>query len=128
MPYICRALKNILAIILAFTIGSQHCMQLGLFAWYSINKQAITEQLCVNKAKPELHCEGKCYLGKQLKKAEEGEKNTASKLLKEKQEYTQEFFALNEPSPRVTASDFLFPTKEFTMPGSPVLDVIYPPG
>lgn len=29
---------------------------------YAINKDFITENLCVNKEKPSLNCEGKCYL------------------------------------------------------------------
>jgi hypothetical protein len=33
---------------------------------YTLNKAAITKQYCENKAKPELHCNGKCHLAKQL--------------------------------------------------------------
>ena len=33
---------------------------------YEINKEAITEAYCVNKAKPELKCEGQCHLAEQL--------------------------------------------------------------
>ncbi|MCW3124857.1 MAG: hypothetical protein JWO03_515 [Bacteroidetes bacterium] len=45
----------------------------------------IADRLCVNKSKPELHCNGKCFLSKQLKKAEENEKRQ-SKSLMEKDE------------------------------------------
>jgi len=121
-------LKNILAFLLAFTIGSQHCVQLGLFAWYNINKQAITEQLCVNKDKPELHCDGKCYLSKQLKKTEEGEKRTALNILKEKQEYVQKEYSLNLIKPFIAHSIFDIPTYDFYIPSSPVLEEVSPPG
>jgi hypothetical protein len=121
-------LKNILAFLLAFTIGSQHCVQLGLFAWYNVNKQAITEKLCVNKAKPELHCDGKCYLGKQLKKAEEGEKRSTANTLKEKQEYVQKKYSLHLVQPFVTHSIFAIKVSEFSLPSSPVLEEISPPG
>jgi hypothetical protein len=33
----------------------------------------ITEKYCVNKSKPELRCQGKCHLKKQLNKAKEKE-------------------------------------------------------
>lgn len=33
-----------------------------------------------------MHCNGKCYLSKQLKKAEEGEQKQSQKILKEKEE------------------------------------------
>jgi len=36
---------------------------------YQINKAYIMQTLCVNRDKPQLHCDGKCYLDKQLQKA-----------------------------------------------------------
>ena len=40
----------------------------------------IAEKLCVNKSKPMMHCDGKCFLSKQLKKAEENEKRQSQSL------------------------------------------------
>lgn len=40
---------------------------------YEINKTEIAETKCENKDKPELHCDGQCYLSKQLKQAEQKE-------------------------------------------------------
>ena len=39
------------------------------FIEYEINKKYIAEVLCENKDKPMMHCNGKCHLKKQLKKA-----------------------------------------------------------
>lgn len=36
---------------------------------YVVNYDFIAIELCVNKATPELHCNGKCYLIKQLAKS-----------------------------------------------------------
>ena len=36
---------------------------------YQLNKARITELYCVNKARPMLHCNGKCHLAQQLRKA-----------------------------------------------------------
>lgn len=33
---------------------------------YYLNKEQITEEKCVNKDKPKLECDGKCYLKKQV--------------------------------------------------------------
>lgn len=33
---------------------------------YMLNKEFITEQYCVNKAKPELKCNGQCHLKKEI--------------------------------------------------------------
>jgi hypothetical protein len=49
--------------------------------WYMANKSYVAKELCVNKAKPKMHCNGKCHLAKQLQKLEESEsgKNTPAK-------------------------------------------------
>jgi hypothetical protein len=52
---------------------------LGLFrviipyANYKINYTYISKVLCKNKTKPDTHCNGKCYLDKQLKEISENE-------------------------------------------------------
>ncbi|RMH65462.1 MAG: hypothetical protein D6677_02410 [Calditrichaeota bacterium] len=35
---------------------------------YELNKAYIASTLCVNKDKPEMHCEGRCHLKKELQK------------------------------------------------------------
>ncbi len=35
---------------------------------YIVNYKYISEELCVNKDKPEMHCNGKCHLKKEIKK------------------------------------------------------------
>ncbi|WP_298221093.1 hypothetical protein [Flavobacterium sp.] len=41
---------------------------------YIVNYDYIAKTLCVNKAKPKMHCNGKCHLMKELAKAAEAEK------------------------------------------------------
>ncbi len=43
---------------------------------YQANKEYIMEFLCINRDKPELHCEGHCYLQKQLQKEEQSNKHS----------------------------------------------------
>ncbi len=45
-------------------------------AEYAVNYDYIVNSLCVNKSKPELHCNGKCYLGKELAKANSDSEST----------------------------------------------------
>ena len=40
---------------------------------YQVHKERITELFCVNKDKPALHCNGKCHLAKQLRKASDSD-------------------------------------------------------
>lgn len=46
---------------------------------YIINYDYIVAELCENKAKPEMHCNGKCHLKKELAKASESEKPLSQK-------------------------------------------------
>ena len=78
-------MKKALAILLTVSIIAQGMINLALCAYYEINKKEIAAKLCVNKNKPGMHCNGQCYLGKQLKKAEENEKRQ-NQSLREKDE------------------------------------------
>jgi len=46
---------------------------------YMINYDYIAKELCENKAKPQMHCNGKCHLMKQLAKAAEDQKQESGK-------------------------------------------------
>lgn len=65
-------MKNLSYKIFAFCMislfVSNTLIKAGLFVNYQINKAEITRKYCENKAKPMLHCNGKCYLAKQLAK------------------------------------------------------------
>lgn len=45
---------------------------------YIVNYEYIVTELCENKEKPELKCNGKCHLAKELAKASESEKPISS--------------------------------------------------
>ncbi|GGB21203.1 hypothetical protein [Puia dinghuensis] len=45
------------------------CFSSYLIEWdYALNKRFIAANLCVNRGRPELKCEGRCYLCKRLHK------------------------------------------------------------
>lgn len=46
---------------------------------YAINYDYIVKELCENRQKPELHCNGKCQLMKELAKASEHDKPSQQK-------------------------------------------------
>jgi len=63
-------------------------MNAVVWADYLINFEYIKEVLCVNKEKPKLNCNGKCYLMGQLKQSEpKEEENQIPKLEITKTEY-----------------------------------------
>ena len=53
--------------------------RLGWEIWFKVNQEQIIAEKCENKAKPMLHCNGKCYLSKQLEKLDQKEQNHNSK-------------------------------------------------
>ena len=57
----------------------QCLVQLGIKSWYELNKDYVATVLCENQDKPQLQCNGKCYLKKQIEKtSEKQEKNTGN--------------------------------------------------
>ena len=48
---------------------------------YFLNKEKITEEKCINKDKPLLECDGKCYLKSQVISAQEEEKKSEQSSL-----------------------------------------------
>ncbi len=61
-------MKRIISIFFLLAFVSTSLKQYYPYLDYSINKNYISEFLCINKDKPELGCQGKCHLNKQLEK------------------------------------------------------------
>lgn len=59
-----------IAILIFLSLFAQCTLSLGIVGYYEVNKAYIARTLCENRAKPELKCCGRCYLRKQLKKAD----------------------------------------------------------
>ena len=67
--------KTILAHILILTSLAANFSQVFVYAGFEMNENYIVSKLCVNRDKPEMHCNGKCYLMRKLKQAEQKEKS-----------------------------------------------------
>lgn len=67
--------RTILAHILIFTTLAANLSQLFVYAGFELNQNYIASELCINRDKPQLHCNGKCYLMRKLKQAEQKEKS-----------------------------------------------------
>lgn len=62
-----------LSILLLFSLLSANCSNLFVHLGFEANQNYIIKELCINRDKPEMHCNGKCYLMKKLKQAQEKE-------------------------------------------------------
>lgn len=86
---------------------SQFIFGLGIKSYvvldWKINQDEITEKYCVNKDKPMMNCNGKCYLSKQLenlelKEEEERRNNPSPELLIESTNFV---WLLESDSPKL---------------------------
>ena len=68
-------MKRFLAIFLLIAISYQFVAKMGIIAWYNANRDYVAANLCENRSKPQMHCNGKCYLKKQLKKVDDNTDN-----------------------------------------------------
>ncbi|WP_207420466.1 hypothetical protein [Desertivirga brevis] len=68
-------IRKLTAFILILTLLSANFSRFFIYAGFAANKHLIASALCENRDKPQLHCNGKCYLMKKIKLAEEKEKN-----------------------------------------------------
>jgi len=74
---------------------------------YVVNYDYITKVLCVNKAKPTTHCNGKCHLMKELAKAAEEQKQQSDKKSVQQHAevlFCQAFTQLSVPNPFIAES------------------------
>ena len=64
-------MKNALVYILLVATLLPILSPWGTIAYYHVNKDYIARVLCQNRDKPQLHCDGRCYLAKKLKAQED---------------------------------------------------------
>jgi len=71
--------KRFLAILLIFAMTATSFQRYFVYASFELNKDYIAKNLCINRSRPWLHCNGKCYFMKKLRQAEENEKKQTAK-------------------------------------------------
>jgi len=85
-------LKKIFSIVLIFSLILPSLNKIGILIDFKINQDFITKVLCINKEKPKSTCNGKCYLTKQLKKAEKQDQKQAPNSKKDRIEILYYFY------------------------------------
>ena len=68
-------MRSFIAYFLIAALIASNFSNLFVYAGFELNRDYIAKNLCVNRSKPWLHCNGKCYFMKKVKQAEEKEKN-----------------------------------------------------
>jgi len=67
-------LKKLLTVCLLIALISSNFSRFFIYAGFELNHKYIAENLCVNKGRPWLHCNGKCYFMKKVRQSQENEK------------------------------------------------------
>lgn len=67
-------MKNSAIVLLLVTgLVSAQFSQYFVAAGFNLNRSYIAQNLCINKSRPWLHCNGRCYLMRKLKQAADKE-------------------------------------------------------
>ena len=59
-------LKKAVVIVFVLSFAARPLVFVGYFSYFQLNIDSIIEKYCVNKDVPQLSCNGKCHLAKQL--------------------------------------------------------------
>lgn len=97
-------MKFVLIPILMMLVLSQTFSKWVVVMEYTMNREFIVKNLCVNKSKPKLHCKGKCQMMKRL--VDEEKQNSSNNT---------------NNSSKVKVPDQVF-SDEMNKPGLPLLD------
>ncbi|HTE08809.1 MAG TPA: hypothetical protein VK628_08580 [Flavitalea sp.] len=116
-----RLVKNTAAICLAVLMLVK---MMGMpLSWlnYTINKNYISAELCENKAKPLMHCNGQCVLMKKLAKANESNETGANKpeVKNAGLDYYEAISNYSFELPNILAAEFYMPQILTTITGFP---------
>ncbi|WP_298148660.1 hypothetical protein [Flavobacterium sp.] len=69
---------------------------------YILNYQYIVENLCVNREKPQLSCNGKCHLAKEIAKEVDSEQSSNDSSKKESKGFFETLYYL----PAITSAEY----------------------
>jgi len=116
--------KGILCLLFLATL-LQAFSKVVIYVDFKLNERYIAANLCENKARPQLHCNGKCQLSKQLKKDEENNKES-------KKPIQEAVYYCNAAHFTVTLIPYCSPTVSYPVYTAPTLQadqqrIFHPP-
>lgn len=102
------------------------------FVDYAVNKEYITKNLCENRNKPKLNCNGKCHLMKQLKKAgadtpTDGNTTKGSSNQEENCFHITSLFVFDAAILTSQSNNSYIRTFKSTLPSNYLKDIFHPP-
>ena len=120
-------LRQLPVILLVIGFLGQTFSQCLILLDYQISRNYIAANLCENRDKPAMKCQGKCYLCKRLKNENKKDQDNPERRTENKFESIafQRGFAMTHPSPIIIAVHF--PAFQETAYNSFTPDFFHPP-
>lgn len=121
-------LKHVLPLFLGMAILLQAFDKGLLWSGFCLNQRYIAAELCENKDKPQLHCEGHCVLRKALEKLDDQKTaNHSPKEAKTEVLICQSGELLWNQPPRLICLTYAFPLDELNLTDYYPFDLFKPP-
>jgi len=77
-------LKQVAAILLLLGVLMQTFSKAMIVAEYQLNREYIAKNLCVNKSRPKMHCNGRCHMMKKMKQEEKQDQDNPERRAENK--------------------------------------------
>ncbi len=124
-----RPVKTFFSYLLISLVLLQTFSREVLVVDFTLNRATITARFCVNKARPQLHCDGQCYFAKKLKQQEERENKAPNPLKEQLEMLPVAFQSLVPAAPRRWASAPVGygPHRPAAVPASAAHGIFHPP-
>ncbi|HMG17012.1 MAG TPA: hypothetical protein VK590_16255 [Saprospiraceae bacterium] len=88
-------MKGLISISLIILISYPQLTKIGAILNWKINQDYIAKNICINRFKPMLHCDGKCQLSKMIQRADEENRKAAQFPLEKLKNLSFDFFSVS---------------------------------
>ena len=121
--------KKLTAICLLIALIGSGFSQVAVYAGFQLNQDYIAKNLCVNRNRPEMHCNGRCYLMSKLKQVNEKEKKQAARdnLNRMETSFLQRACTISFKAPVTALVVTNFPHYQYTYCSQYITTVFRPP-
>jgi hypothetical protein len=123
-------LKRFTIWFLIFAVFAANFSLVFVYVGFNLNRQYIAANLCINRFKPSLHCNGKCYFMRKLKQAEDNDKKQAAKNSSGREDVSffqqQSIISFIEPITLDTLS-VAFPASDYQYTSHYLISIFRPP-
>ncbi len=76
------SMRQCISTLMVFLVVWQLLLKGGVLVWYELNQTYIANELCENRDRPELACNGKCILMQRLQAAEQERRDAQERPLR----------------------------------------------